>query len=249
MHKGLVHSIESFGTVDGPGTRFVIFLQGCHMRCLYCHNPDTWDLKGMATEMSVEELLEQFNKVKEFITGGITVTGGEPLIQIDFLIDLFKEAKKQNIHTCVDTSAGTFKPDDQEYIDKVKELMSYTDLVLLDIKHIDSKQHKVLTGIPNERVLAFQELLDSIDQKVWIRHVLLRGYTLDDDELLKLGHYLSQFNNIEGIEVLPYHTMAIPKYDALKMDYPLEGVEATSHEEAKRAKQIILLAMKEAKKD
>ena len=158
--KGRIHSLESFGTVDGPGTRFVVFVQGCPMRCAYCHNPDTWPMTG-GTLMEPEEIYEQFLRNKEFYkNGGITVTGGEPLMQVDFLIDLFTLAKKDNVHTCIDSSGIAFKPGNTAFIKKLDKLMELTDLVMLDIKHIDPEKHKELTSQPNDGILAFAEYLD-----------------------------------------------------------------------------------------
>ncbi|MDD6084483.1 MAG: radical SAM protein, partial [Oscillospiraceae bacterium] len=164
--KGYVHSIETFGTVDGPGTRFVVFFQGCPMRCLYCHNPDSWIQKNAQKIMTVEEVLTQYESVKEFCKGGITVTGGEPLMQTDFLTDLFKNAKLKNIHTALDTSGVLFNRKNNKKID---ELLKYTDLVLLDIKHIDDIEHKKLTGISNMNILDFAKYLSEKDMPVWLR--------------------------------------------------------------------------------
>lgn len=244
MKKAFVHSLESFGTVDGPGTRFVVFLKGCNLRCQFCHNPDTWKLDG-AKEMSVEEILTEYEKVKEFCIGGITVTGGEPLLQLDFLIDFMKTAKSRNIHTCIDTSGGVYNPQNTRQDKKMRELFDYVDLVMLDLKHIDPVGHKKLVGIDNARVLKFAKFLDSIDQEMWIRHVLVPGITMEDKLLYRLGMFIGELKNVVGIEVLPYHTMALPKYENLNYDYPLKGVRAAEKEEAERARQIILLARKQ----
>ncbi|WOO91206.1 pyruvate formate-lyase-activating protein [Mollicutes bacterium LVI A0078] len=247
MKNAYVHSLESFGTVDGPGTRFVVFLKGCNLRCKFCHNPDTWKLDG-AKEMSVEEILNEYEKIKEFITGGITITGGEPLLQLDFLIDFAKEAKARGIHMCIDTSGGVYNPQNVRQDARMRELFKYIDLVMLDIKHIDSEGHKNLVGIGNERVLSFAKFLDSIGQEMWIRHVLVPGITMDDKLLFRLGLFIGELKNVIGIEVLPYHTMALVKYENLNYDYPLKGVRAAEKEEAERARQIILLARQEAMK-
>ncbi len=244
MKKAFVHSIESFGTVDGPGTRFVIFLKGCNLRCQFCHNPDTWKLDG-AKEMSVDEILAKYEKVKEFITGGITITGGEPLLQLEFLIDFAQEAKKRNIHMCIDTSGGIYNPQNKRQIKLLEQLFMYVDLVMLDIKHIESQEHKKLVGIKNDRVLEFAKFLDGLNQEMWIRHVLIPGITTNDKLLYKLGMFIGSLKNVIGIEVLPYHTMAVVKYEKLNYDYPLKDVRPATDEEASRARNIILLGRKE----
>ena len=243
MIKGKVHSIESFGTVDGPGTRFVIFLKGCNLRCLYCHNPDTWKMDG-AKEYSVKQLLDEYETVKEFVRDGITISGGEPLLQIDFLIEFYKEAKKRNIHTCLDTSGSTFNPLDKELMLKFDELIKYVDLILLDIKHIDDIEHIKLTKLSNKAPINFARYLSEKMIPVWIRHVVVPGITLNDKYLFQLGLFLRELKNIEGIEVLPYHTMALPKYEEMKMKYPLEEVPSCTKDEAKRARQVILYGYK-----
>ncbi len=244
MKKAYVHSLESFGTVDGPGTRFVVFLKGCNLRCKFCHNPDTWKLDG-AKEMTAEEILHEYEKVKEFITGGITVTGGEPLLQLDFLIEFSKLAKERGIHMCIDTSGGVYNPQNTRQDARLRELFENIDLVMLDIKHIDSVGHRELVGIKNERVLQFAKFLDSIGQEMWIRHVLVPTITLDDKLLYRLGMFIGELEHVIGIEVLPYHTMALVKYEQLHYDYPLKGIRPAEKEEAERARQIILLARKQ----
>ncbi len=246
MEKAFVHSLESFGTVDGPGTRFVVFLKGCNLRCKFCHNPDTWKVDG-AREMTVDQILTEYEKVAEFTTGGITVTGGEPLLQLPFLIEFCKEAKKRGIHTCIDTSGGVYNAQNTRQDAMLKQLFENVDLVMLDIKHIDSDGHKELVGIRNERVLAFAKFLDSIGQDMWIRHVLVPGITLNDSYLIKLGLFIGELENVSGIEVLPYHTMALVKYEKMNYDYPLKDVRPATKEEAERARKIILLAREKVK--
>lgn len=238
--KGFVHSTESFGTVDGPGLRFVVFLQGCPLRCLYCHNPDTWD-KHKGTETTAEEILEQYNKNREFYKrGGITVTGGEPLLQLEFVTELFIKAKKQGIHTCLDTSGIVFNKNSEEQMKKFDELIKYTDLVMLDIKHIDPESHKALTGADNRNVLDFAEYLSENNVPLWVRHVVVKGYTDKKEDLKNLGRYLAHLKNLKALDVLPYHTMGISKYKELGIDYPLDGVEALSTQEAVKAKSYIM---------
>ncbi len=223
--QGRIHSLESFGTVDGPGTRFVVFTQGCPMRCAYCHNPDTWDTQG-GTLMDTSYIIEQYEKNKPFYRngGGITVTGGEPLLQVDFLIELFTLAKEKNIHTCIDSSGITFNPENEALMEKMDKLMALTDLVMLDIKHIDPEKHKELTKQPNQNILKFVAYLDSKQVDMWIRHVVVPGITDDEKYLYDLGYFIGQFKNLKALDVLPYHTMGEKKYDALGMEYPLKGV-------------------------
>ena len=234
--RGNIHSIETCGTVDGPGIRFVIFTQGCPMRCLYCHNPDSWET-GINKQMYVDEILTQYESVKEFCKGGITVTGGEPLLQMDFLTELFRKAKEKHIHTALDTSGILFTP---EKTIKFDELMKYTDLVLLDIKHIDNDKHIKLTTHSNKNILAFAKYLSDINKPVWIRHVVVPTINNGENELKKLGEFIGSLNNVKALDVLPYHDMAIPKYKNLGIDYPLEGIPPLPKEEAIEARNIIL---------
>ena len=220
-----VHSIESFGTVDGPGIRFVLFLQGCHLQCKYCHNRDTWDING-GEYKSVDEIVEKINRYKNYIIpsgGGVTVTGGEPLIQASFVLELFKKLKENGIHTCVDTS-GMFA-----LTDGIKEVLKYTDLVLLDIKHIDS----------NKKELEFARYLSDNNIKMWIRQVLVPGYTDDGQDLLKLKNFLSTLKTVEKIQILPYHNMGKYKWEKLGLEYPLEGVREANQEDIDIAKKIL----------
>ncbi len=242
---GRIHSLESFGTVDGPGIRLVVFLQGCPMRCLYCHNPDTWDING-GSNITADEIIEKFLKNRSFYShGGITVTGGEPLLQTDFLLELFGKAKEQKIHTCIDTSGCTFNPDDTEKID---ELLNLTDLVMLDIKHINSSVHKILTEQENTNILAFAKHLASKNIPVWIRHIIVDGYTDKPEDLIKLGEFLGTLKNLKALDVLPYHTMGVNKYKKLGLPYRLEGVPALSLNDAVKAKEHILKGIRKTRK-
>ena len=230
-----VHSIESFGTVDGPGIRFVLFLQGCHLQCKYCHNRDTWDING-GEYKSVDEIVEKINRYKNYIIpsgGGITVTGGEPLIQASFVLEVFKKLKENGIHTCVDTS-GMFA-----LTDGIKEVLKYTDLVLLDIKHIDDEKCKELVGVSNKKELEFARYLSDNNIKMWIRQVLVPGYTDDGQDLLKLKNFLSTLKTVEKIQILPYHNLGKYKWEKLGLEYPLEGVREANQEDIDIAKKIL----------
>ena len=237
---GRIHSSESFGTVDGPGLRYVLFMQGCPMRCLYCHNPDTWRVDG-GKEMTADEVLKEYKKNEMFYkNGGITVTGGEPLLQIDFLVELFEKAHEKGIHTCIDTSGITYDEKDTEYISKLDELMNFTDLVMLDIKHIDAEKHRTLTGYSNERVLAFARYLEKQNIPIWIRHVVVEGYTDNESDLFALGEFIGTLKNVKVLDVLPYHTMGAAKYKELGIKYRLEGIPSLSKTAAAQAKIKIL---------
>lgn len=237
---GYIHSLESFGTVDGPGVRFVVFFQGCPMRCQYCHNPDTWKLED-GQEMSAADIIKKYERNKSFYrTGGITATGGEPMLQMDFLIELFTLAKSKGIHTCVDTSGVMFHEDrTSEAFQKVEKLMAVTDLVMLDIKHMEEEAHKSLTAHSNQHILAFARYLDEIHKPVWIRHVVVPGITFVEEELTALGEFLKTLSNVEKLEVLPYHALGKVKYENLGMEYVLKDVPQLTKAEGKEAEKII----------
>ncbi len=244
MTQGRIHSLESFGTVDGPGTRYVVFVQGCPMRCMYCHNPDTWATTG-GTMMDPQYIFEQYKHNEPFYkNGGVTVTGGEPLLQVDFLIDLFTIFKKNNVHTCIDTSGIAYDPGDKDLVEKLDRLMELTDLVMLDIKHIDPEKHLKLTGQPNENILKFAEYLDEKHVDVWIRHVVVPGITDDDTYLYKLGYFIGGLSNLKALDVLPYHTMGVVKYEKLGYKYRLEGTPAMTQDKVIEKKQVILDGIK-----
>lgn len=242
--QGRIHSLESFGTVDGPGVRYVVFVQGCPMRCAYCHNPDTWAMTG-GTMMEPEYIIEQYERNQGFYKGGgLTVTGGEPLMQLDFLIDLFTLAKQKGIHTCIDTSGIAFKPENTAFIEKLDKLMPLTDLVMLDIKHIDPLKHKELTEQSNEGILAFAGYLNEKNVDMWVRHVVVPGITDDDKYLFDLGYFIGQFHNLKALDVLPYHTMGEVKYEKLGLEYKLKGVPAMDKNKVVEKKQVILEGIK-----
>lgn len=236
---GKIHSFESFGTVDGPGIRFVIFLKGCPLRCQYCHNPDTWS-QSNAKEVESSEIVKMVLKYKNYFAngGGVTVTGGEPLLQIDFVIDLFKLLKKENIHTCVDTSGYMFDGS-VNMTHKHLELNKVCDLFLVDIKHMNDLEHLKLTSKSNANTFKFVEFLEECGKPMWIRHVLIPGITTEESQLQELHSYLQSFKMVEKIEILPYHKLGVDKYAQMGLEYPLKGVEAPTKDEIKRAKEIL----------
>lgn len=242
---GNIHSIESCGTVDGPGLRFVVFTQGCPLRCQYCHNPDSWSFDENK-KMSVEDILDEYEGVKEFCHGGMTVTGGEPMAQMDFVTELFRRAREKDIHTALDTSGIYFNKDNTE---KVDELLKYTSLVLLDIKHIDDEEHKKLTGHSNKKILEFARYLSDKRIPMWVRHVVVPGITFNEKYLTQLGEFLATLKNIKALDVLPYHDMAIPKYENLGIEYPLKGVPPLTKVQAMEARNIIFKAYKNSIKE
>lgn len=237
--EGRIHSTESFGTVDGPGIRFVIFMQGCPMRCAYCHNPDTWNTEG-GVWRSVDELLEEYNRYKEFLKGGgITVTGGEPLMQIEFVTELFEKAKKLGIHTCLDTSGITYHIQKRETFER---LLKSCDLIMLDLKQMNSTKHKLLTGFDNQNILEFAKLIDSQGVDLWVRFVAVPGITDQEEDLIALGEFLASLETLKALDVLPYHTMGLHKYEQLKIEYKLKDIEPMDEKTARRLRNIILKA-------
>lgn len=228
-----IHSIETFGTVDGPGVRFVCFFQGCHLECKYCHNRDTWDING-GKYISVDELFNEIMKYKTFISpnGGFTASGGEPLLQPYFLIALFKKLKAAGIHTAIDTSGMI------EITDTIKELLSLTDLVLLDIKHIDPIKCKDLVGFSNKKELAFARYLNDNNIPVWIRQVIVPGFTDNKDDLLKLKTFINSLNNVKKIEFLPYHNLGEYKWKELGFEYSLKNVRQANDKDIQRVKNF-----------
>lgn len=233
---GLIHSIETFGTVDGPGIRFVLFLKGCPLRCLYCHNPDTWSMDN-TMNLDTTDIASIVMKYKNYYkNGGVTISGGEPLLQIDFVIELLKLIKELGLHTAIDTSGCTFDSNDTK---KYDELIKYVDLFLLDIKHIDNEKCLKLTGKSNVNTLAFARYLDKNNKKMWIRQVLVPGFTSDLENLKKTRSFIETLNNVEKIECLPYHTLGVVKYKVLGIDYPLMDVSTPSKELVDMATKIL----------
>ena len=237
--NGYIHSTESFGSVDGPGVRFVIFVAGCPMRCQFCHNPDTWNMQ-VGEERSADDLLAQALRYKSYWKdgGGITVSGGEPLMQMDFMIELFRKAKEKGVNTTIDTSGAPFTRV-EPFFSKFNELMKYTDLFLLDIKHIDSEKHKALTHWDNSNILDLARYLSDNGKKMWIRHVLVPGYTDDEGDLEKLRDFVKSLKTVDRFEILPYHTLGVFKWKELGMDYTLEDVAPPTGEQIERANNIL----------
>ncbi|MCF2681680.1 pyruvate formate-lyase-activating protein [Faecalicatena contorta] len=239
MTKGYIHSLESFGSVDGPGVRYVIFTSGCAMRCQFCHNPDTWNMQS-GTPYTADELIAKAVKYRTYwgSNGGITVSGGEPLLQIDFLTELFQKAKEEGIHTTLDTSGQPFTKE-EPYFQKFQKLMEVTDLVMLDLKHIDEEQHRLLTGHTNRNILELADYLSDIRKSVWIRHVLVPQRSDEDVYLNRLRDYIRTLRNVERVEILPYHTLGIYKWKELGLTYSLDGIEPPTKERIKNANQIL----------
>ena len=236
---GYVHSLESFGSVDGPGVRYVIFLSGCAMRCQFCHNPDTWEMKS-GQPYTADQLLEKAWRFRSYWgkKGGITVSGGEPLLQIDFLTELFRKAKEKGIHTTLDTSGNPFTTE-EPFFSKWKELMKYTDLVMLDIKHIDEQGHKELTGQSNQNILQMAQYLSDMGKAMWIRHVLVPERNDKDEYLHRLADFIHTLKTVERVEVLPYHTLGVFKWKNLGLAYPLEGIDPPTKDRIENAEKIL----------
>lgn len=237
--KGRIHSVESFGSADGPGVRYIVFLKGCNMRCQYCHNPDTWAKDG-GELMTPEEVLKKALRYKTYWKekGGITVSGGEALLQIDFVTELFRLAKEKWVNTCLDTSGNPFSLE-EPFKSKFDELMKYTDLFMLDIKHMDDAAHRKLTGQTNQNILEMAAYLSDHGKAMWIRHVLVPGITTEEDELHRLRSFLDTLKTVERVEVLPYHTLGVFKWKELGIPYQLEGVDPPTKEQIDRAKEIL----------
>lgn len=226
--NGNIHSIETFGTVDGPGIRYVIFMQGCPIRCAYCHNPDTWAI-GAGEDKSTDELLDDILKYTRYIDG-ITVSGGEPLLQIDFLIELFEKVKAKGLTTCIDTAGSIFDKNNPVLVDKIDKLLTLCDLVMLDIKHIDSDKHRELTGIANDNVLDFARYVDSKNVNMWLRFVLVPTINDSDGIIDRWKSFANSLKSVSKIEVLPYHKLGIDKYKKLGIEYRLKDIPEPTKE-------------------
>jgi len=241
MQTAYVNTIESFGNVDGPGIRFILFLQGCPLRCKYCHNRDSWEL-NTGREMTVDEVMAEVVKYREFFEasgGGVTVSGGEPLIQIPFLIELFKACKAAGIHTNIDTS-GLIRLNERNKA-LLDELMEYTDMMMLDVKLMDPEGHKELIGVPNDLIHEFGRYVASKGMPLWIRRVLVPGLSDSEEDLLATAEYIKSLGTVERVDVLPYHPMGEPKWEELGFEYPLKGQRTPTKEEVERAEEILKL--------
>jgi pyruvate formate lyase activating enzyme len=236
--EGYVHSIETFGAVDGPGIRYVIFVTGCNMRCAFCHNPDTWKMKDGELRDS-GDLIKHALRYREYWgeKGGITVSGGEPLLQPDFVIDIFKKAHAEGVNTCLDTSGNPYLNSLSE--EKMLEVMEVTDLVMLDIKQINEEKHKKLTGFSNDNILKLAGRLSEIGKPMWIRHVLVPGIDDNDEDLKKTREFIDSLKTVERVEVLPYHTLGVYKWKELGIPYRLEGVDPPDEDTVNHARQIL----------
>ncbi len=237
--KGYVHALETFGLVDGPGVRYVVFLSGCKMRCRFCHNPDTWSGKG--EEWTAKDLFYRAKRYKSYWknNGGITVSGGEPLLQKEFVYSLFSLAKKENIHTALDTAGQPFTTE-SEWLSGFEKLMDVTDLILLDLKQMSSEGHKNLTGVDNSNILEMAKWLSDHGKKMWIRHVLVPGVTDDRDDLLSMREFIDSLKTVERVEVLPYHTLGLIKWKELNIPYTLDGVPTPTKEQVAEAERILI---------
>ncbi len=239
MTTGYVNSVESFGSVDGPGVRYIFFLQGCHMRCRYCHNPETWSMEG-GEEMTPREALDKALRFRNYWgdKGGITVSGGEALLQIDFVTELFELAKEEGVHTALDTSGNPFTTQ-EPFFSKFERLMKATDLVILDIKQMNPDEHKALTGWTNENILAMARWCSDHGVDLWIRKVLVPGLTDSDEELKALRDFVAELKTVKRFEVLPYHTLGIGKWKKLGIPYTLDGVKPPTKDEIRRAEDML----------
>ena len=235
---GRIHSIESFGLVDGPGVRCVVFMQGCRMRCRYCHNPDSWRLDA-GEEWEPEALVKKVLRFRPYwkSNGGVTVSGGEALLQLEFVLEFFRLLKKEKVNTCLDISGNPFR-EDPEYLEIFDRLLSVTDLVILDLKEMDEEKHKALTGCSNTNILHLAEYLSDHGVHMWIRHVLVPGLTDDEQGLKDLAAFIGTLKNVDRVEILPYHTMGTYKYENMGIPYPLEGVPVPNEEQIRRAESI-----------
>ena len=237
-HTGYIHSLETFGLVDGPGVRFVVFLKGCHLRCQYCHNPDTWS--GEGTAWTAADLFNHVRKYKPYWknNGGITGSGGEPLLQMDFLTEFFALAKQDGIHTALDTAGEPFRQD-TAYLAKFDALLQVTDLVLLDLKLMDTEKHRTLTGAGNENILALAQYLSDHHKRMWIRHVLVPDITDDEKDLTEMHRFITTLKTVDKVEVLPYHTLGRVKWEQSGIPYPLDGVPTPDEEAVKKAEALL----------
>ena len=234
MMQGYIHSLETMGLHDGPGIRVVVFMQGCPLRCLFCHNPDTWT-KTSKLQMTPDELVNQVRKYRSYIedNGGITLSGGEPLFQSEFVLEVFKKCKLAGINTCLDTAGTGYN---KKYL---KEILKYTDLVMLDIKALNNEAYKKMTGKSIEEFEYFVKVLNESNKKVWIRQVIVPTINDTEEYIKDLKKYISKIKNIEKVELLPYHTMGVDKYKKLNIKYRLENVPEMDKEECERLNSLL----------
>lgn len=238
---GRIHSFETFALVDGPGVRCAVFLHGCALRCKFCHNPDTWHPCDNLTLMTPEELHKKLMRYRPYWknNGGVTFSGGEPLLQMDYVTEVFKLLKKDGVHTCIDTAGQPFRPNDEAWLKRFDELLEVTDLIMLDLKQYDEQLHRDLTGHGNANILAMARYLSEKGKEMWIRHVLVPGVTDDETDLKNMRAFIESLKSVSKVEILPYHTMGIHKWQKLGLDYPLQGVPMPSDEEVKRAEDLL----------
>lgn len=237
---GYVHSLETFGSVDGPGVRFVVFLQGCELRCKYCHNPETW-ATGCGEEWTAQALFERVYRYRNYWgkKGGVTVSGGEPLRQMEFLTEFFSLARAKGVHTALDTAGQPFRPDDESYLAAFDRLMGVTSLVILDLKEIDEQKHIKLTGKTNRNILAMARRVSDLGVPLWIRHVLVPGLTDDEAGLRRTADFIASLKTVQRVEVLPYHTLGLFKWEKLRIPYPLPDAVPPTEEQVKRAERLL----------
>ena len=234
---GKINSIETMGLVDGPGVRFVIFMQGCPLRCRFCHNPETWKLNDKASEYTTEELIKKILNYKPYFkrNGGVTFSGGEPLMQKEFLLECLKLCKKENIHTCIDTAGS---------IPDCREILKYTDLVMFDIKGTNKENYKNMTGANIDTSLEFLKLCQEMDKKLWIRVVIVSGINDTKEYVSELINFIKPLKNVEKIEFLPYHTLGVHKYEDLKLNYSLKDVPDMNKDKCKELENMLKEGLK-----
>lgn len=240
--KGNVHSLESFGLVDGPGVRFVVFMQGCVLRCKFCHNPETW--AGGGSLWTAKQLFDKAWRFHAYwkSNGGITVSGGEPLLQIDFLTEFFRLAKEKGVHTAIDTAGQPFNYG-TDWLGRFDHLMELTDLVILDIKQWSAEKHTELTGKSNDNIKDMARYLSDMGKPMWIRHVLVPGLTDGEDDLRSIGEFISSLKTVERVEILPYHAFGMPSWEKLGLEYELKDAKAPTEEEVKRAEELLNVSL------
>lgn len=237
---GYVHSVETFGLVDGPGVRYVIFMQGCAMRCQYCHNPETWTFTQSNGKMP-QEAFDAAYRYRNYWrnNGGLTISGGEPLLQMDFVSEVFRLAHDKGIHTALDTSGQPFSPDNARWMTRFDALLEHTSLVILDLKEVDNQKHRALTGHDNTNILEMAQYIARKGIPLWIRHVLVPGLTDDTEGLRRLNAFIRTLPTVRRVEILPYHTLGTFKWQNLNIPYSLDGVRVPTEEEIQAAEELL----------